>query len=149
MGSGKLSLQIISGAFDCLKLMQVPLLDQEHLVAMFVLNRGNLLGLLISELADGILEILSMALLHKHLSVHILLLLADLIALKCLGLSLLLRQHSPLPLQKFLLFNLVISQLGSETSPEVVSITLTAPQLVSQVVVESLHTAAVSCHLHS
>ena len=90
MGSGKLSLQIISGAFDCLKLMQVPLLDQEHLVAMFVLNGGNLLGLLISELADGILEILSMALLHKHLSVHILLLLADLIALKCLGLSLLL-----------------------------------------------------------
>ena len=90
-----------------------------------------------------------MALLQEHLSVHIVLLLADLIALKGLGLSLLLRLYGLLPLQKLLLFNLVISKLGSQASPEVVSIALTAPQLVRQVVIESLHTAAVSSHLHS
>ena len=148
VSAGKLSLQVIPDAFERLKLVHVPLLDQERLVAMFVLNGGNLLSLLISELADGILKIHSMALLHKHLSVHVILLLAELNALMCLGLSLLLCLQGPLLLQKLLFVKLVISQIRGQTGPEVVSLTLTAPQLLGQLVVESLHAAAVSGHLY-
>ena len=38
MSGGKLSLQVIPDALDCLKLAHVSFFDQEHFVAMFVFN---------------------------------------------------------------------------------------------------------------